>query len=201
VALAELDACEVIRQRLARWQDPRSDFGSRRDEAVPRQRLRESPRPIGDVLARGVDQRLVPLLHGGKALFREILDRAGSGDVRESMERGAGDVEIVVADRRLAPRRQHVPAGRTTGPHARGGHALDLDDASAGQRIQMAPDGGGGKAEHVAQLRRAHGSMLEHGAEDTVASSVLGLAGRAFPGHTSSRRLSCGHGIHNTIFT
>ncbi len=112
VALAQLDAREVVGDPLA---PAARDLGRGRHESIVREGFGEGTGTRGDIVPGGVDERLVPLFHSGEALLGEILDGAGTGDVGEPVEGCAGDVEVVVADGRLAARGQYVAACRPAG--------------------------------------------------------------------------------------
>ena len=124
----------------------------------------------------------VAALHVGEPLDGELPHGLGAGRLAEPAQRHGGDVEVVVAQVRLALGAQDVAAGGPSGAGAGAGHPLDLDHAGAREVVEVAADGGRGEAQEVAEFGGADGSMLQHGVQDAVTRTLFGVVAVAAVG-------------------
>ena len=161
-----------------------------------------------------VENGSVAVFHLGKAFDGELPHCFGSGHLAKALQRNGGDVEVVVAERGLPLRAEDVATRRSARPRACAGNALDLDDAVAGQVVQVAADGGRSEAEKVTELGGTDGTVLQDGVTHAVPRALVSVGRmhrcegrrrhlrhprRALPGKGGRGRWA--HGIHNTIMS
>ncbi|GIU57834.1 hypothetical protein NicSoilC12_35830 [Arthrobacter sp. NicSoilC12] len=145
------------------------------DEPVAAQRRGESLGAGRDVRSGLLDLRRVAALHVGEPLDGELPYGLGAGRLAESAQRHGGDVEVVVAQVRLALGAQDVAAGGPSGAGTGAGNPLDLDHSRAREVVQVAAHGGRSEAQEVAEFGCADGSVFQHRVQDAVARALFGV--------------------------
>jgi hypothetical protein len=97
VALAELDAGKGSGEGRLGF-----NGSGGRDVAVPREGRGQGPRPCSDVSPGCFDFRRIAAFHIGETLDGELADSFGTSRILELLECRAGNVQIVIAEARLA---------------------------------------------------------------------------------------------------
>jgi hypothetical protein len=143
-------------------------------ETVFGHRLDEDVGPSSRILSRGGEAGRIPRFQAGESLPGEGGDRLRSPGLGEEAQGVAGQALVVGPEGAVAAVGQDVGPGRSAATASAFGTGFVLfDGALLGERVQVAPHGGGSQVQQPPNLRRGDRAVLGHGSQDAFARPLL----------------------------
>ena len=142
-------------------------------EAVAAHGRGQSVEAVVDVGPGRLDLRAVAFAHALDLLGDKCLHKLLTAHALHGLQRTVRESEVVVAELFVAAGGDDVAPGRAPRARLRAAQGGDLDELFGLERVQMAPDGGGGQPQVLGDLGGGDGTVGEHQREHPGTGGVI----------------------------